>query len=177
MRQTNMEFREYWENWDLLLRYAYATGAAASFAVVLLALLLASPARSADMGAGPPAYVPPGQYPAAVVAPNPCYAEFHRYKDAQGRTLLRTGPEDVEVIRDLRYNNGASLNGRVLSVTAGPNAEVALYKGRHFRRYMYTVAPGTVGNIPLGVMDSYQIRCTAAPAYAPAPYAPPPAFK
>lgn len=158
------------QTWNLLQQYAYMAGAALSFAVVLLALLLASPARSADIGAPPPpADVPQAAYPPAPVAPNPCYAVFHRHRDARGRTLQRFGPEIVAVVGHLHYPNGASLNGRVLSVTAGPAAEVALYKGKRFRRYMYTVAPGTVGNIPLGVMDSYQIRCKRA-SYAPTAY-------
>lgn len=153
--------------WNLLQQYAYMAGAALSFAVVLLALLLASPADSADIGAPPPpANVPQAAYPPAPIPSNPCYAVFHRHRDARGRTLQRFGPEDVAVVGRLHYPNGASLNGRVLSVTAGPAAEIALYKGRHFKRYMYTVAPGTVGNIPLGVMDSYQIRCRP-PTYIP----------
>lgn len=142
-----------------------------SLAPGLLGIFLAAPvAFAADIG---PGYIPPGP---PVLDDDLCHAVFHRHRHAEGRSLQRFGPERVPVIRHLRYGNGASLNSRVLSVTAGPNAEVALYKGNHFRRYMFTVAPGTVANLPGGVMDSYEIRCVV-PAYAPAPNALPPGYK
>lgn len=143
-----------------------AVGAAGS--VLAVALAMPASVNAADVVqryASPP--------PPVVVAGQGCYAVFHRHRHGDGRSLQRIGPEDVPVIRHLRYHNGASLNSRVLSVTAGPGAQVALYKGKHFRRYMFTVAPGTLANLPLPVMDSYQIRCIQPPQV----YVPPPGYK
>lgn len=142
---------------------ALAAGLLVAGAMVLAAVS----ARAADYG-GQGLVAVPGE------AGNPCYAVFHRHRHGEGRSLERVGPEDVPVIRHLRYHNGASLNSRVLSVTAGPGAEVALYKGKHYRRYMFTVAPGSLANLPGGVVDSYQIRCVAPP---PPAYGPPPGYK
>ena len=57
----------------------------------------------------------------------PCFVEFHRFRDGYGQSLVRNGPEDVPVIRDLRYPNGRSLNGRVMSISTGPGTIIELY--------------------------------------------------
>lgn len=91
MRQFELQTRNHFQV------YAYAAAAGISLAMLLLVLLFATPARSADVG-GPPTYVPQAVYPAAPVTPNPCYAMFHRHRGADGHTLQRVGPEEVPVV-------------------------------------------------------------------------------
>lgn len=142
--------------------------------VTLCALAAATlaPATANAADAVAPAYVEP-----LSQAGNPCYAVFHQFKDGQGLSLERIGPEDVDRIRPLRYADGRSLNGRVRSVTTGPAAVLTLYDAKRFRVEMMEIGPGSRANLILPVMDSYRLRCIQ-PVYAPPRvYAPPPSFK
>ena len=141
---------------------------------VLAVLAAASTTQAADV-AKP--YLPP---PAVVPAyePPPCFATFHGYPDAHGPALTRHGPEAVPVIRFLRYPGGWSLNGRVRSVTTSPGASIELFKGRHFRKPLFTIGPGSLVNLKRPVVDSYRLRCPPVAVHvAPAPPPSHPAFK
>lgn len=138
------------------------------------ALLSPLPAGAADA----PGYLPPRAAPIApaprmaapVYAAPACYAVFFMYEDGRGPALVRPGPEDVAVMRELRYPEGVTLKRNVMSVTTSPGAVVQLYNGRHFRRPIVKVGPESTVNLNRPVADSYTIDCVA-----PVPVAPPPA--
>lgn len=144
---------------------------------VLLRVCLTGAALLAPLAAGAadlntPPYMPPSAH-VLVYAPPPCFAVFHRKPGGRGWSLTRNGPEEVPVIHPLRYENGRSLDGRVMSVTTGPGATVVLYDRKNFRKPMFEVAPGSTVDVRPPVADSYRIVC-AAP-YVPLP--PPPVYK
>lgn len=140
-----------------------------SLAATALAAAIAIPSAvlSADYGRPPPG--------AGAGVDSPCYAVFHEYRDGQGLSLERHGPEDVPRIRDLRYSDGGTLNTRVLSVTTGPGAVLMLYNASRYRLPMFEVGPESRVNLARPEMDSYELRCLL-PA-APPPQALPPGFK
>ena len=141
----------------------------AGFAALCTAFGVASAARAAD---APAPYLPPA--PPAYIEPAPCYAVFFMHRDGEGPSLVRRGPEDIPVIRFLRYSGGPSLNGRVMSVTTGPGAVVKLFNGRHYRAPMLEVGPESTVNLPRPVADSYRLDCLPPP---PPPALEPPSFK
>lgn len=138
--------------------------------VVLVTLLVPWSVQSADVH-GP---LPQGPMVGGH-EPSPCFAVFHELHDGKGYSLVRHGPEQVIVVRHLRYANGFSLNGRVLSVTTGPGARVELYNRRHFRKLMFEIGPESAVNLSRPVMDSYRLHCI--PTFVPMMPTPPPAFK
>lgn len=138
----------------------------AKVCAAISALFVAQAAYAADVG---PSYAPP---PVSVETYFiPCYAMFHTLPDADGHAVLRRGPEEVPVIRQLRYENGLPLRGRVRSVTTSPGAHIELFLGRGYRRLLHEVGPGSLINLerPRRV-GSYRLHC-------PEPVAPPPSYK
>jgi hypothetical protein len=139
------------------------------------ALLAPLPAVAADAPTYMPrAAPPPGRVVAAPVYAAPaCYAVFFMYEDGRGPSVVRQGPEDMAVMRQLAYPGGPTLNRNVMSVTTSPGAVVQLYGGRQFRRPIMKVGPESTVNLNRPRADSYTIDCVA-----PMPVAPPPgAFK
>lgn len=124
-------------------------------------------AQAADVRApyAPPQTVVPGYQP----PPPPCFVEFHRFRDGYGPSLVRNGPEEVPVIRALRYENGRRLKGRVLSISTGPGTKIMLYNGRDFRRPMFEIGPGELNNLKVPAVDSYRIACAVPGPLVPAP--------
>lgn len=143
----------------------------AKFCITMSALFVAQTAQAADV---PPSYAPP---PVSVETYQmPCYAMFHTLHDAEGLAVLRQGPEEIPVIRRLRFENGLPLRGRVRSVTTSPGARIELYQGRGFRRILHDVGPGSLINLrrPLRV-GSYRLYCP--PPVARLPMGQPPSYK
>lgn len=135
------------------------------------ALLLPKAGQAADV-------IGPGYRPGAdagFMGESPCYAVFHEFRDGQGISIERQGPEAVPRIRDMHYSDGGTLNRRVMSVTTGPSAKLMLYDASRFQVPMFEVGPGSRVNLARPVMDSYELRCKAPPA--PRAYAPPPQYK
>jgi len=140
----------------------------ATVATTAVALMIASlplSVQAADLVATP--YAPPAGY-----GTPPCFAAFYAGLDAEGPSLARHGPEEVPVIRHLRYANGRSLKFRVRSVTTSPGAIIELYDRKNYRRLVSRVGPGSMINLKHPVVDSYRLICEA-PASAPPVYAPP----
>lgn len=138
---------------------------AAKISLAVSAIFVAHAAYAVDVG---PSYAPPVSVETYLL---PCYAMFHTLPDAEGLAVLRKGPEEVPVIRQLHYENGLPLRGRVRSVTTSPGAHVELFLGRSYRRLLHEVGPGSLINLerPRRV-GSYRLHC-------PEPVAPPPSYK
>ncbi len=134
-------------------------------------LFTAQAASAADIRPpyAPPSYAPPPVVVDTYQAPY-CYAMFHTLPDAEGHAVLREGPEEVPVIRALRYDNGLPLWGRVRSVTTSPGARIELFQGRRYRRLLFDVGPGSMINLRHPRLNSYRLICPEPPPPPPVPH-------